>query len=662
MRIIPNLIRRHHTGEETKLNKKYSESHQRSWHVGSTFSTADSHTRRKSGVSTPRPPGGGRHNTWHFFHSRHSQHSLHEGQPSKKSAEQEKTGELKEEEEDVDRPADFVGAPKVGERKVFKQSANSAATAEDGIADDRRNKKDNWFRKLKRKTNRTFRTIEDFLFPGYTFHLTHHNAHDSRPQHVRGGVLLRSCLTVEEHRAKVQETIALAKDMSGEEGLRAVGFEYRFLPCPRHGDKPTDDNSNERICEPDDNHLRSKEPSFILKDCYGNTKMHILSAEADPGTMEDSEKFNAADDAEVEASEVYAASNKKCCPSGHICHLCSTQLFHIASDTRINQENRKLFIADGDMYDVVARLCQENAHEIMQRRYHLQWVTICSPDNEEEDHHLWKRNNHEAIRALVNPEHRLLAAENPKNIPEERLQYFSGRPTLLIITGKGKVRAGVFSRYYLFVGGMETSTAIPLIQEARLRELNVVVVDPNVHGDGLGMATFEKSMRVLFQFWESDSSNTFDSGMSPVPPTNRDLYILSHSASGSHLARYLMEKSVHYLPHIRAIAFTDSTHNIEWVRQRENHDLVKLLESPACVYFRCANENKGSNWQQQQAGEEAPRDQFWIHRFGNIRTYWAGTKEHALTNWYAHTHIWEHFDRALSHDYERNENDSNNES
>jgi len=38
-------------------------------------------------------------------------------------------------------------------------------------------------------------------------------------------------------------------------------------------------------------------------------------------------------------------------------------------------------------------------------------------------------------------------------------------------------------------------------------------------------------------------------------------------------------------------------------------------------------------------------DSFWEHRFGKIRTLWAGTADHALSNWAGHDHIWLHFDR-----------------
>jgi hypothetical protein len=55
----------------------------------------------------------------------------------------------------------------------------------------------------------------------------------------------------------------------------------------------------------------------------------------------------------------------------------------------------------------------------------------------------------------------------------------------------------------------------------------------------------------------------------------------------------------------------------------------------------------GNQWYLHSTGEPFQTDTFWQHRFGTIKTYWAGTNEHSLTNWYAHAKIWEHFDRFL---------------
>ena len=41
---------------------------------------------------------------------------------------------------------------------------------------------------------------------------------------------------------------------------------------------------------------------------------------------------------------------------------------------------------------------------------------------------------------------------------------------------------------------------------------------------------------------------------------------------------------------------------------------------------------------------EADTDRFWQHRFERICTLWAGTADHALSNWAGHESIWDHFD------------------
>jgi hypothetical protein len=59
--------------------------------------------------------------------------------------------------------------------------------------------------------------------------------------------------------------------------------------------------------------------------------------------------------------------------------------------------------------------------------------------------------------------------------------------------------------------------------------MNVIMLDPSVHGDRLGMIAFEKSMARLFRRWEEDETCS-----SAEPPLeNRDLFVLSHSQSGA---------------------------------------------------------------------------------------------------------------------------------
>lgn len=373
---------------------------------------------------------------------------------------------------------------------------------------------------------------------------------------IPGGVLLRGCTDDEEHKQVVRQAINIMKELNGKAGLQAMGLEYRTIPM-KHEEEPQ----------------------------RGNTRPN--------------------DHAEAESSDPVEVM---------------TRLVHTESGTMITIKNRKEFIADGDMYDQVARLCQEYAQEVMIEEGDLEWVTVCEAGN-----------NPEPIRALVST---ALATND---------EILDKRPTLLIATGKGRVRAGIFSRQHLMTTGLECSTAVPIIREANKREMNCVLLDPNVHGDRLGMVAFEKSMARVFRRLESDETTAVDR----PPLASKDLFVLSHSQSGAQFARYLLEKSNLYVPHIRAVAFTDSTHNIQWTRDKK--DLHSLLQSDKSVYFKVSNESPGGSVLKplKTAGEVLNTDHFWEHRFGDVETRCAGTAEHSLTNWFARHHIWKHFDTFL---------------
>jgi hypothetical protein len=360
--------------------------------------------------------------------------------------------------------------------------------------------------------------------------------------------------------------------LKGEEGLRIAGFEYRTV---------RDDSPN--VDELDDSDV----PELRVQEEKSPPE---IGWPIDPSSPEDQ----------------------------HPTHM-NARLFHIESDTIITAQNRKEFIADGDMYDAIASVCQEYAQDVMLKEGNLEWVTISEAGD-----------NTEPIRAIVS---------SSINTDEDALD---NTPTLLIATGKGKVRAGIFSRQHLLLSGMECSTALPIVREAKKRKMNIVMLDPNVHGDRLGMVTFEKSMAKLFQRWEEEDIS------SDVPPLGkRDLFVLSHSQSGAQFARYLLDKSKHYVPHIRAIAFTDSTHNIQWARQ--DKDLHQLLESEKSVYFKVSKEDSESSLLTplDSLGRELDTDDKWQDRFGRISTRCAGTAEHSLTNWFARNQIWDHFDLQL---------------
>ncbi|CAJ1945163.1 unnamed protein product [Cylindrotheca closterium] len=302
-------------------------------------------------------------------------------------------------------------------------------------------------------------------------------------------------------------------------------------------------------------------------------------------------------------------------PSGHL-------LFHKSSNTQITEKNHQLFIAHGKMYDEVARLCTECAQHVMMKEGNLEWQSLG-----------------DGINAMVT-----------------RNRSFR-RPLLLIVTGKGKVGAGIFSRRHLMTNGIETSTALPFVQRAIHRKMDVAVLDPNGGGGQNAMQCVQTSLERLF----------LDHG-----ETDEEVYILAHSMAGSQIVRFLHDKTfdkdtvpkttkgkgvptiapsnaqdshiqtgMNFLQQIKAVAFTDSNHNINWTKH--NRPLKDLVEGPSSLYIKSHKVHEDAKI----LGEKHHDCDFWKHRFGNIKTIWGGTHEHALTNYTGMEHIWEHFDEIM---------------
>ena len=427
-------------------------------------------------------------------------------------------------------------------------------------------------------------------------------------------VRLCHCATDDEHRTYISNFLNRVGNLHGEQGLREAGFEYRKLYCSEHEpvitssskDNNSDDDTTtqeEKKCDAQDESQRDKEDSTVNNVAEEmTTRTGVMDAMVSDNTN----------------------SNKTYKPCLH----CATRLYYCETDILITEENRKLYIADGEMYEEVTRLAQEYAQELMQREGNLEWVTVCNDPA-----------HSQPVRALVHEDHHLVSESN------EREDTADDHPTLLIATGKGKVRAGIFSRRFLLTAGLESSTALPMVIEAAQRQMSVVIFDPNARGDRKGMDTFEKSFNAVLGHLDHVGEKDSETAIIEDVPSKRALYIVAHSASGSQLVRYMLDRVHGYLPYLRAIAFTDSTHNIQWTRK--NAALQSLLGSKKCVYFRSASKNHDDLWHSRKAGEVVETDSFWEHRFGGIRTMYAGTHEHSLMNWFAHFHIWDHFDEHL---------------
>jgi hypothetical protein len=297
------------------------------------------------------------------------------------------------------------------------------------------------------------------------------------------------------------------------------------------------------------------------------------------------------------------------------CEECVTRLFHL--NTVITVENRKSFIPDGSFFDEVARICQELTQERILKEYSMKFVTLQANENDD------SLNQSKRIEALVSYNY-----DDDDNNKE--------RPTLLIITGKGKSRAGILSVKHLLVSGMEVGSTMFPIRQAQRRGWDVVILDPNAWGIRDGMEVIEQSLNILSR-----------------RPTNRrttPISILAHSAAGGFLVRYLVtgERRQDLLSRIQSIAFTDSTHRLAWAR---SEPIVHgLLQSPKCLYVR--NNSLGSDFphiahKQPEAGRDADCDEWWRGRFGSLKTVWAGTEDHSLVFWTARHVIWTLFDQNL---------------
>lgn len=541
--------------------------------------------------------------------------------------------------------------------------------------------------------------IEDLMFPP-TLTPNLHNI----PKNVRGGILLHGCTTAEEHYAFIKQILSECKDLHGTEGLKKIGFKYRLVPCELHRsnndnvvlvDETYDDDINnnhnidanvvgysntillhntEKVNFNDDddssilefkNNDNNNNGGFITASSslvLNHSNLDIASQISNNDDIDDSDDEN--DDNDSEHSNNIRQSNDDFFISNPVavsevtnpqyamcrCHFCMRKLFHIETNQLIENKNRNQFIADGDMYEDISRLVQEAAFDVLIDEAELEWITIWEPSDNDDINNRHKK----PIKALINSDHPLLVdvSNDNDNEPHENEQRNTilkqHRPTLFIFTGRGKVRAGIFSRQHLICNGMEGSTCLPFIREAQARNLNVFIIDPNINGDSNGYNTFQKTMDYWCTLCNKHNNNN-NIGIC------RDVYILSHSASGGHLVRYLLEPNPkeHLLRYMKAVAFTDSTHNIQWTKKSLEHlSLHQFIQSEYCVYFRCGKINRdtpveSSQWYLHPPGEEVVTDTYWQHRFGLVKTMWAGTDDHSLTNWFAMSKIWEHFDKFL---------------
>ena len=531
--------------------------------------------------------------------------------------------------------------------------------------------------------------------------------------------MLYGCETADDHYEYIEAVCAKIKTLKGQEGLTVMGFEFRLVhhaptcTCPgvmHDGDDDltdSEDDENElnegyrsdiskdqigynskeeedefgqfadpSLQEIDENH--SNEPVFVplgtpLKSFDATTKSRNSSSNNLTMSRNSSAAslFSLATHNTTAGSSYGNASSGRSGKSGGRFPLssiasqqqntvmaqdaCAFRLHHLPSGgTMITPENHLQFVADGEMYDELARLCMEYAEERMIEEGDLEWMTIC-------------KDRKFGVLASKSFLARVNAGIGSNG------ESTSKRKILVVVTGKGEVTAGVFSRRHLLVTSMEAATALPFIRGAKERDMDIVMLDPNALGYRLGMDVVEASLERLFLNSGGEGGEESKTEQSSVGED--DIYILAHSMAGAQIVRFFMNNPSSYsrppspganngsgngkesnipsvteikesqkanlLQRVQAIALTDSNHNINWTKKHPS--LTQFLTGRPSLYIKSHKVHEKAK----RLGEAHHDCQFWRHRFGNIKTLWAGTHEHALTNYTARKPIWEHFDSFL---------------
>jgi hypothetical protein len=345
---------------------------------------------------------------------------------------------------------------------------------------------------------------------------------------------------------------------------------------------------------------------------------------------------------EIETVEV---TDSCCC-----CFKCATRLFHLKSGTMITSENRKTYIPDrSPLFDVVAAASQEIVQDRIIQEHSMKFITICNdPALGDEPVQALVSHDSQVVNSNYithhrddHPPHLSTSGTTGTTSSSASAATAAGGATLLIITGKGKSRAGVMSVKHVVESGIEVGSALYHLVEAKKRRNammfdTILLLDPNARGVQNNMDTLDRSLTFLF------------SSSSPPAQVRRPLYILAHSASGGFLTRYLLLGQARHemLNDICALVFTDSTHRIPWAR--DDASVLELLQSSKCLYIRnnaLGGSGGNNNSNQALAGEKVViTDIWWRHRFGPIETVWGGTSDHSLLCWSARLVIWNFFD------------------
>jgi len=193
----------------------------------------------------------------------------------------------------------------------------------------------------------------------------------------------------------------------------------------------------------------------------------------------------------------------------------------------------------------------------------------------------------------------------------------SPKKLLVIIQGTGRVRAGIWSIGVCAYHGLKAGSALSAIIEAKARNMEIIVLNPNDPRSGLLKERYNSNIGMI-----SHTLAVFEDYIIPAKPEN--VYIICHSMGGECALQIIRDFAEWSIRNIRAMAMTDACES----RARSKSFTLKKWLFGHAINWICSNEEKNQN-----LGEGSSS----MHRS-------AGTNDHPLSTVRSWQYIWEFFD------------------
>ena len=215
---------------------------------------------------------------------------------------------------------------------------------------------------------------------------------------------------------------------------------------------------------------------------------------------------------------------------------------------------------------------------------------------------------------------------------------------LVLITGKGGPRAGIWGRQLCIADSLEHGSAWTMMHAAVSRGWAVLAFDPNrnTDDDGRKIPGSKTPEEHCVTAWRAFVTGVSNGPAGPSPA--RQIGVIAHSAGGGWLISCLQPQHTpdDQLHRIRGLAFTDSIHTM--ARRKLDDARFEILSKRACQWR--AGPGKLDD---PMVDDRAPAGQLELGCGCECRR--AGTEDHASTNFMAEKSIFKFLDFHMDHEF-----------